>query len=437
MNKIFLFLLVVAAIILGGKFGLEYYYSKKIDELINQASVVADIKYQNVRIGTDGSISVNNLIIEPHTPQTLVRVDAITLFSSDILLPVNLATFIKRAELPDELGIRIANIEYDPNVMATINQQNSCRYIETTLHASNAGINRLNANMEFSINMSASNAVINVSSSDQTADMHTSTVLDSNILTVSQSGSSAQPIEEASVRYKLNKSIAEDIIQTCAQKLGVSKEVYLETVVGSPFFLQSTGAYYGSEASLAMKDFVQGDKWLTIDVKPNPQLKSFANLSFYKAKDIVRLLGLKLTLDAKDVALNIFDLPKPVTEDSSSDEQQENLTDEEKAAMELAEAKERISSEVSPEEQRRIELKLADAAASRADKYSYKTTPVNGLERYLNHSVIFKRGGDKKQIAGELIAVDGDVFTVETSQYGGKAVLNVSLSDVVEAQIYR
>jgi len=437
MTKIILFLLVVAAILFGGKFGLEYYYGKKIDELIDQASAVADIKYQNVRIGTDGSISINNLIIEPHTPQTLVRIDAITLFSSDILLPVNLTTFIKRAELPDELGVRIEDIEYDPNVMANINQQNSCRHIETTLHASNAGINRLNANMELSINMTANNAVINVSSSDQTADMHTSTVLDSNILTARQSGSSVQSIEEASIRYKLNKSIAEDIIQTCAQKLGISKEVYLETVVGSPFFLQSTGAYYGSEASQAMKEFVQGDKWLTIDIKPNPQLERFDNLGFYKTKDIVRLLGLKLTLDAKDVPLNIFDLPKPIATNVTNEDQQENLTDEEKAAMELAEAKEKISAEVSPEEQRRIELKLADAAASRTENYSYKTTSVNSLKRYLNHSVILKRGADKKQIAGELIAVNGDVFTVETSQYGGKVILNVSLSDIVEAQTYR
>ncbi len=31
-------------------------------------------------------------------------------------------------------------------------------------------------------------------------------------------------------------------------------------------------------------------------------------MSFYHAKDIVRLLGLKVTVDSKDVALNITEL---------------------------------------------------------------------------------------------------------------------------------
>ncbi|MDB4512103.1 hypothetical protein N9060_01435 [Arenicella sp.] len=442
MKKFIVFLLIVAAILFAGKLGLEHYYTKKLDEFITQVSSFADIDYRKITIGTDGSISINNLLIEPHAIDTLVRMDAITLFSSDRLLPVNLATFIKRSEFPNELGVRIANLEYDPGIFEpAIRPADKCRYIETTISPQVTAINRLNANLEASIQINSNDAVLSVSSADQTADIDLQVTFDAGSLSRNRSGANPQPIDEITVEYKLDQQVAAELVETCADHLAMSDEEYLNNVVASSSYLRATGAAFGAAANQAMIDLMRGGKWLTINSKPSSQLNNLNNLNFYQAKDIVRLLGLKVAIDAKDVALNVTPLD-PI--DAPSDENLDDINAADLAAAAeptqtplISSAQNDVLAKFSPEEQQRIRQKLQENAQSDVSKYRYQTVAKNNLDRYLNHSIIVNRSGDLKQLAGELIDVKNDMFIIETSQYGGKAQFEIANKDVVEVQVYR
>lgn len=444
MKKLLIFLVVVAAIVFGGKFGLEKYYESKLDEAIAYAGAFASIDYNNVKIGTDGSISINNLSIRPRSIDTYVRLDKITLFSSDILLPINLTSFIKRNEFPDELGLRVENLDYEPSVFeADIANNQQCRRLETTLISDVIGINRLNANIEMSLQMNPDNAVLDFSSTDQIAMMNSKVTFDSSMLNQARQSSSSQPLDEVRLNYKLNEQVASKVINSCANQLAISTDDFLNTVVANPGFLRSTGLNFGVEANQALAEVMQGGKWLSIRSKPNSSLNNLNSLSFYQPKDIIRLLGLKVSLDSEEIELDFADLAtenlnvNPVSEDASNTEVSSIANLEDKALESLAVLEAVDESELTAE-QLRIKRKLEDdAAAQAANQYSFKPTSINSLGRYINYAVIVKRVGNKKQMSGELIATEDNAFIIETGEYGGKANFTIANQDAVEVLVYR
>lgn len=433
MKKLFLLLVLVAAVLFGGKIGLEYYYAKKLDQLIAQARFVADIDYRNIRTGTDGSISINGLSINPYAADTLIRVETISLFSSDILLPVKLANLIRQSEVPDELGVRVANLDYDPSVFEpTIDQEKECRYLETTLSSTLIGINRLNSDIEMSLRINANNAVLSLSSADQVAIMNMKALFDASMLNPARVNAGSQPIKELTFDYKLNEQLASKLIETCANRLTISTNDYLNKVVGRPEYLQILGVDFGSDANQALVKFLQGGQWLSVKSKPSSQLSSLNDLGFYKANDIVRLLGLTVTVDATEIELNVAELPA----NELIDDQAVDPVAPEAATLSEIEGTPSEPGELS-EEQQRIELKKQSSNTVNKDKYSYKITSVADLNRFVNYLVIVKRSGDKKPMSGELISIGDEALSIETGEYGGRASFTIAKTDVVEVQVYR
>ncbi|MBX2848665.1 MAG: hypothetical protein KTR16_10105 [Acidiferrobacterales bacterium] len=437
MKKLVIFFIVLAAAVFGAKFGLEKYYESKLDNLFSQASIVANIDYGNVKIGTDGSISINNLLIRPNAVNTVVSIDSISLFSSDILLPVNLASFLKRNQIPEELGVRIDNMEYDPSFYETnVATQQACRYIETTMLASNMGINRMNTDIEMSFTTNAENTTVNLSSIDQTAAMKSKIIFDGNLLNSARSGTATQPLDEITINYKLDEQIASQLISNCADKLAINSDEFLNSVVGSPQYLRLAGVDFGPAANQAMTKFIQGGRWLSIRSKPSSSINSLNDLKFFQAKDITRLLGLRISVDSNEVELEFADLETNNAPQVASAE--ETTTLESKTYLSAAEQQLLALDQAElSEEQQRIKQKLEDDAASQASRYSYKSTPLGSLANYINYSVIVDRINDKKQMNGELIAINDDGFVIVTGQYGGKAEFTILNQDVEDIRVYR
>jgi len=75
MNKLFILLLLTAAIVFGGKFYVERQYEKELDKLIRLAKPYVDLRYKNVSIGFDGSLSLHGQKQNvPHfTRRTFIR----------------------------------------------------------------------------------------------------------------------------------------------------------------------------------------------------------------------------------------------------------------------------------------------------------------------------------------------------------------------------
>jgi len=172
MKKITLIIFILAILLFGGKFGLERYYESKLDKLIGLVKFsVGDINHKGVTIGFDGSISINRLSIRPHAIDTTVSIEKISLFSSDRLLPLKIANSFEKKEIPENIGLRVNDLEYNPNLyMPKIDSKNECRYIETPINYSSLGIRKLNSDLEMSINTSnKSDSLIEMTSVDQTS----------------------------------------------------------------------------------------------------------------------------------------------------------------------------------------------------------------------------------------------------------------------------
>ena len=97
MKNIFIAFIVIALLLIAGKFYVEYEYSQGVDELAENISPYANLKHDRVHIGLDGSISIENISIIPRANiGSDILIDSITLASDDRWLPLKLSHHIEK-----------------------------------------------------------------------------------------------------------------------------------------------------------------------------------------------------------------------------------------------------------------------------------------------------------------------------------------------------
>ena len=434
MKKITLIVIFLIVVAFGGKFGLEYYYESKLDKMIKLVSSIGDIQHKGVSIGFDGSISIKKLSVRPYTVDTTVSLDELTLFSSDRLLPLKLAKMFENKDFPESIGLKVNNLEYSPTVfMPKVDDKNECRYVETPINYSSLGVRRLNSNILMSVDTSNKlDSVLEMTSIDQTTNTKLKLTFDATRINANLINSDNLPINEFQLDYKIDESIADKMISYCAKKLKLSTDDYLNKVIGTANYTRILGLDLGPDAHKALVDVMQGNKWLSIKSTPSSQIKSLSSAKFYQPKDIVRLMNLSLKVDNDEINLDATELKRsqPV----------ENVVSNEAIETETVSSSDNqntdsIESNELTEDQIRAQQKQSITEAEKT--FDYKTTPINTLNKYINYNIKVKRNGNKRMLSGILTDIEGDTFSIETTQYSGIAVFKVNKSDVVELLVYR
>lgn len=434
MKKLFLLLILLGCLVIAGKFGLEYYYKKKLDNLISQASLFADIKYRNLSIGFDGSVSIQGININARTTDADFRIKQIRVFSSDRLLPLKALKSFYQGEPPEFFGIKVDSLEYDPNIFEqadVVDTNNECLSIEHPIKYASLGINRLITDLELSVDLQQlSRSYLDLSSSDQTGDMNIALVFDASNISSGQIPTTMLP-EKISFGYSLNEEVAEQLLNYCANKLNMSADQYLNTVINSPKYAQIQGIDFGADARQALAQVMQGGKWISIESSPSDGLNDLSNAQSSTLKDIIQSLNLTVAVDNTDVNLDIAQL-----EENTKQAAPAPTTKTEKTVVQNYQTRPGFNSTLTKEQQRRIRHKEKELELQKNDTRSYKTTTLSDAKRYINYNVIVKRD-DKADIVGVLVGFSETGVLIEHSKHGGIATFDVASDDIAELTVYR
>jgi len=405
MKNLLLLILVLAGATFGGKVFVEKKYEDKLNKAIAQTRSFVDIRYDNVKIDVDGSISINGIAITPVGAEESISIEKIKVISSDRLLPIKGDQVFKDGKFPEtfeltlfQLSAPIALIDKSQkSIFDSQSKKEECRSFATSFNYSAAGYTRLDSDIRIAFDFSdVFNSVVNFEIFDQTADLTFEWVFDANQIDEVVTLQATQlPISEINATYEINPTAASNFVDQCASVFSITPEVYLEKVVGSAKYSENSfGVDFGPEIRQALVTFMKGGAQFSFKSTPDLQLRKWQQLQFYKSKDILRWLNLELSIDGETL---------PFEQSVLAAEEREVKKQAEKAAV------------VKPK---------------------YFTASVDDAGDYIDRWVRIKRTNQRKPLEGRLEGYDhDDRLLVEMFRYGGLMTLTVGQDEIEHFEV--
>lgn len=420
--------LLLAVVALVGKFGLEYHYGRQLDRLVQLSSPVMLLSYGGVSVGLDGSISVNDISMEPREYPSRFTLEKLRLFSSDRSFLFKGAKVFGWGRLPAQFSIEFLGAEYDPNFGQDVNKSTECRLIDAPMEYSNMGFYNFRSDARLDINSAdASNSRLTVASTIFDKSQETIVVdFDATKLTEDTLRSGALPIKTVSYSSTLDSEFAKNLLEYCADKLQMTVEQYLALQVGSIQHVKTLGIALEEPMRDALRKYMQGGAELTLVSTPSSQARNIRQIQFYKPKDLVNILNLTAKLDGETIGRvrHIESLAQTEDAEPQEDEAVKTVEQVEKPAV---------------VDQRPVNLAQVRAPAPETPQKrverSYQTVRLANASRYVGQRVRVQRKG-KADIEGYLVA-HKPRLKIERASFGGKMVLPVELEDVRRLQVLR
>jgi hypothetical protein len=404
-NLVLLILLLVGAAFVA-KVVIEKRYESKLDDAIAFTRGFVDIRYDDIKIGFDGSIAINGLSVTPSGRDESVSVASITATSSDRMFPVRGIGVFDNGNFPETFEVDIRQFSAPIEILESdgsdgtyfdfLPKTEECRSFASSFNYAKAGYSRFDADMRVAFDFSdIYNSVVRLEQFDQTASMTVEWIFNaSQVERVFMRQSDQLPVDDIRVTYELEPDAAERFVAQCANVFSITPEVYLEKVVGSAKYSQNSfGADLGPEMRAALAKFMQGGSQFSLTSKPGPQLKKFEQLQFYKAKDILRWMNLTVSLDDEKIPLTAS-----VLADESDSE--------------------------------------ADDSAAQKSKPKYFSAPAAEAKNYIGRWVRIKRSDERKPLEGDLTGIDkNNRLMVEMYRHGGLMTLTVGIEEIERFQV--
>jgi hypothetical protein len=410
MKNLVMLILMLVGIAFIGKVVVEKHYEGKLDEAIVMIRGFVDIRYQDIKMGLDGSIVINSLNITPAGLDESIDIASIKAIASDPMFPLKGLDIFLNGKFPDTFELSFQGLsmpirlveESQKAYFKNLSKGQECRNLASSFNYTGAGYSRIDSDIRVAFDFSdADNATVNVEIFDQISSTTLEWVFNANeIQNVVTRQSDQLPVSRINVAIELEPAAAEKFVNHCAKVFSITPEVYLQKVVGSAKYSQNTfGADLGVEMRTALVAFMKGGAQFSISSKPSSQLKKFELLQFYTATDILRWMNLSISLDGKKLALYTSVFAKGTDSEPQSED----------VAISLA-----------PQ----ANVKYFSALASNAD-------------RYFGRRVIINRTDQRKPIAGKLTGIDAnDRLMVKSRRYGGSMVLTVGVEEIEKFQVF-
>ena len=417
--------LIIAIIIVGGKFFLEYQYKKKLDALIQQASLFVNARYDKVFIDMQGAINVSNINIADKFGNNLrLQVDNLRLFSSDRTMLVKGFEGIQQGQIPEVLEVSAKNIKFDTALLQTIDPVRECRYIEEPLDYKkfiNSDFTSnfvINLTSESANEFSMSSDVFVHGISDTSVDLtFEKSLLNSNVTSVM-----TQEVPLRSFRFKNenNPVYSQKFIEYCANKLNLSKEQYVTDIIGGNEYYKALKLNPSFELKEALIKHFSGEGSLTIYGKPSSTARQdLQRLHLFSPDQIIQLLNLKVLSNGQEITNLIDDSPV----DSLITEQL-NDADETQVPQETTPVAEVPNAD---------SIAPAKRPSFSRKSFTYETVNNNELSNYIYKKVkVYRRG---RVLEGELLEANANSIRINNKSFGGSTIMNLSFDEITKVEV--
>lgn len=427
MKKILGFIALLAIVVVGAKFFLEYRYKKELDKGIQGASLFAEISYQDLNVGFDGAVELLGLRVTPNGSFDTFKVASIKASGWDFLFHFNGESRLRKGELPKFLNLDIDQFGFPASVYEKEVAKEECKSFGGTMLYSTAGFDEVlvDAKMSFDLNDPFA-ATFNMSASDQISRSSFNMNFNARQMSFGQLSSGAIPVQSMRYDYFLDEEAATSMLDHCANKFKVTRDVFLEKVVKSGKFMSNSFTMeLGDAASKAMAEFLQGGKELVVSSTPSDRLKNFSFASSSSMPQIVRMLNLSVSLDGSSVPIRTFQ-PSGGSGDVA-------LLDGE-AAQEQQGFQRRDLDDLLNNPDGTVQERVRPKLLKKREN-DYERATLSRARDYLDKDIRVTRTKDRSPVEGRLLSVEDQVLSVEIFRHGGVMTYTVPYKDVSRLEI--
>jgi len=414
-------------------FGTKYYVENRFEQELKQAIVLAQpfvsIRYKDLAIELDGSLSLSDIEIRSAELGSPVSIENINISSSDPLFLFRGKNAYADGDLPDSFSLDVEAFKFNSSLLPREDPSRECKFIDAGIDFANLGEPTISNDVKISLDMrDQSNALLNMTAINDFSTTKAQINFGIDGIGLRSRENQDVPINSFSFSDTLNQPHAEDVLRYCAEKLNLDQEDFITSVIGSSEFTRDLlGVDLGEAFRQALMKYSRGDSTLKIQSTPSNQLKNVGRASLYKNQDIVKMLNLSVQLDGADVPIEISELAiieGQVEEEPS--EAEESISLAKNLDTEEPEQDPRIAARIRYEEQKKNRKPAA-----------YQLITLDQANNFKNYRVRIKRK-NKPLVTGALKSYDREngKLMVELSQYGGAVLFTINQSDINQIEVY-
>lgn len=389
MKNLVIVLVVLALLVVGGKYYIEYSYKKELDQMLISARPMVDARYQDLKVGWDGSLSVMGIVVKPTELDHDISISKVSLSSSDRFLLLRGKSYFKDGKFPDKLNLSVDGMGFDSAMFDLSTDAKPCRDIWSSYAYTQIGLDRIEADAQFGFDFrDPYNASMNLYYQDDTGSLNMEWIFDSGALELVMVGGDA-PLKEISLTANLNAEVSAAVGEYCAGVFKITPEDYFNKVIGSAkYSFNSFGVDYGPEFRESLVKFMQGGVQADLVMKPSKELLNMGSSRSLKSKDIIKKLNLTVSVDGLAIPIDIKEEEKP------------------------------------------------KVVAKPEKKVVYTAISVGEARNYVNKHVRIQRTKDRSPIEGRLLDVTGSSLAVEIYRYTGVMTYTVPKRDIAKIELY-
>jgi len=419
MKKLLLIPIAIIAILIVGKFGLEYRYKQKLDEGLAKSAGFVDASYDKLFIDLQGGVNIKNFRFSDRTGQFMSgSFENMRLFSSDRTMLIKGFDSIQDGELPKILEMKFDGLLVDLSKIQQVNEARECRYIEepTSLDS------KLLATKPTNFSIRAENVDQNLfkmvffSATPSVSRMNGEFIMEKAIAKsplAAATNKNKLPLKSLQISNKFDPSYTDKYIAYCAEKLNISADDYVNNIIGGDKFYSALKFAPTNELKNAVKRHYTGENELTIKSKPKSTVKNLNQLSLFKPKQIISALNLVVIED-----------DKPLNELVKSEAQVklENL------------AKEAAKKDAAPSEtEATVQARKPKPKFYGKRKFSFEVINKNEARNYIGKDVKIYR--KKRLIKGILLSATRSSVKVKSSKHGGSTTMDLNLNEISKFEV--
>lgn len=438
MRKI-IYILLIPALLYGAVKGLLWYQVKsRMDQLVEQAGMFAEVSYDGIHTSVLGEVGVNNLIIKPRMANDQIAIDAVRVSAPDILYFLSAAYRLHERKMPERFGVAFEKIRVDLNgqlirMMSQMQQQAPAQRRPSVLERLDAlGCGEVGSfGLDDVIRMGYDEVVLDLAMNmkyEETSNRFTIDMdvrdrdiyrvtasmdfdMDLNSLQVNPAAAPQPNITHANLQYtdsgyhKLRNAF-------CAKQNNSSVEAYVDRTIS--MLNGELGTRLPQNIDKALRGYLTNGGRISLTIKPDDPA-ALSGLHLYSAKDAMALLGMTIKINGVTLTGDTIPWDGQLEADAvvHTDAVQQPTT---------AEPPPQPAPATRPPQQ------IAEPAGG------YQTVDTGELHKYLNRQIrVATRSG--KQRSGRLNLLEDDVAYIEMELRGHSLTFPVKLAEITQAEL--
>ncbi|MCW8890757.1 MAG: hypothetical protein OQL20_08885 [Sedimenticola sp.] len=428
LKNVLLVPVVIGLVAYGGIKGYLYYQVKQgLDRMAALSAPFVTLKYGGIDTSLRGVISVADIKLTPVGAPVGIDIDRAELKGRGVEFLLDVAGGFKMEQPPERLHLLMKRIriplgsDFAESFGFTASGQSpemcSLGGILAQTGIEQLGFQQLIADAGLRYEYDQRAGEVNLFTDYALAGL-ASVRLEMGVTGVSQPGAlmvgAVPQLGRMIIRYQMDQGYTQRVVDTCAAQAGLDRSAFIDTLFidKGDHYLKNLGFVPGQGIRFVLRHLITQPGELVISLSPDGPINP-AVLNAYKPQDLVRVLGVQVSINDQPISDLSFTLPE--------------------GSRELAS----LLGAPSQGDTAPITGQTKREPAPKRVSVRYITTPLDDLPRYLGRDVrILLNDRDTPQ-QGVLIAMKNNQLDVEQRLHGGRMTVYIPVQKIKRVEVLR